>query len=104
MNTKSTYVSAITNGLEAVATILSAVKVISVSVKSLASISEESTHVNTGHKKGVGLGIHKWVLIAGALVGVITIAYLENIVSHIRPKRAVSEQNQRENVQDVYVN
>ena len=97
------YLSAITTGLEAVATILSAVKVITFSIKSLASMSPDSnTHVNTESRKGSGLGIHKWILIAGAFVGAITIAYLENIVINSKPKKA-KEPKQQQRVETVYV-
>jgi hypothetical protein len=89
--------------LEAVATILSAVKVITFSVKSLASVSEDNTHVNTESRRGSGLGIHKWILIAGAVVGVITIAYLENIAVNSKVKRTANEPRKQERMETVYV-
>ena len=101
--TRFTYLSAITTGLEAVATILSAVKVITFSVRSLASVPQDDMHVNTESRKGSGLGIHKWILLAGAVVGIITIAYLENIAVNSKPKRAASEQKQRERIETVSV-
>ncbi len=97
------YLSAITTGLEAIATVLSAVKVITFSIKSLASMSpDNNTHVNTESRKSSGLGIHKWILIAGAFVGAITIAYLENIVINSKPKKA-KEPKQQQRVETVYV-
>ncbi|MFQ5940118.1 MAG: hypothetical protein ACE5KA_00245 [Nitrososphaerales archaeon] len=89
--------------MEAVATILSAVKVITSSVRSLTSIPQDNAHANTESSRGLGLGIHKWILIAGAVVGVITIAYLENIASNSKPKRTVGGQKQHERVETVYV-
>lgn len=98
------YLSAITTGLEAIATVLSAVKVITFSIKSLASMSpDNNTHVNTESRKSSGLGIHKWILIAGAFVGAITIAYLENIVINSKPKKAAKEPKQQQRVETVYV-
>lgn len=99
------YLSAITTGLEAVATILSAVKVITFSIKSLASMPQDSnTPVNTESRKSPGLGIHKWILIAGAFVGAITIAYLENITLNSKQKKAAKEQKQQQQrVETVYV-
>ena len=89
--------------MEAVATILSAIKVITFSVKSLASVSQDNTHVNTESRKGSGLGIHKWILIAGAVVGVITIAYLENIAVNSKLKRTTNEPRKQERMETVYV-
>ncbi len=97
------YLSAITTGLEAVATILSAVKVITFSVRSLASVPQDDTHVNTESRKGSGLGIHKWILLAGALIGIITIAYLENIAVNSKSKKTASEQKQLEKIETVPV-
>ncbi|MFQ5969302.1 MAG: hypothetical protein ACE5J2_02250 [Nitrososphaerales archaeon] len=85
-NTKKfTRLSAITTGLEAVATILGAVKIITVSIKSLASISQ-SGNGSQPNNIGSGLAMHKWVLLAGAVVALITIAYLENILLNSKPK------------------
>lgn len=101
---KFTYLSAITTGLGAVATILSALKIITISIKSLVSISQ-SSNGSQPNNKGSGLGMHKWVLIAGAVVGLITIAYLENIVVNSKPKQsAVNEKpKQEERFETVHV-
>jgi len=88
--------------LEAVATILSAVKVIAFSIKSLTSISQDNTGVNRESRKGIGQSIHKWILIGGALVGTLTIAYLESIVNS-KPKRDVGEEKHVERTESIYV-
>lgn len=87
---KFAHLSAITTGLEAVATILSAVKVITFSIKSLASVSQENQPAEQRPNRrgsGSGLGLHKWILVAGAIVGAITIAYLESIIADARSKK-----------------
>ena len=101
---KFTSLSAITTALQAVATILSAVRVITVSMKSLASTSRNDNSSEQNHKDS-GHGMHKWILIAGAVVGVITIAYLENIVTNLKPKqKTVNEKPKEERFETVYVN
>ncbi|MEM2759225.1 MAG: hypothetical protein QXU32_09600 [Nitrososphaerales archaeon] len=98
---KLAYLSSITTGFEAVATILSAVKVITFSIKSLASVPQNNTHDNTESRRDSGLGIHKWILIAGAVVGAITIAYLESIAANSRAK--VKEPRQQQRLETVHV-
>lgn len=100
-NTKFSHLSAITTGLEAVAAILSAVKVIAFSIRSLASVSQENT-ANAEPRKGSGLGVHKWILLAGVFVGAITIAYLETIVANSKPKKSVQPE-QHEKIETIYV-
>jgi hypothetical protein len=95
---KFTTLSALTTGLQAVATILSAVRVITVSLRSIASTSpnENGSESNPEQNhKGSGRGIHKWIIIAGAVVGLITIAYLENMITSFK---------QEERFESVYVN
>ena len=103
MSFKFTSLSAIATGLQAVATILSAVKVITASMKSLAAISRSNNDSEPNHK-GSGLGIHKWILMAGAIVGLVTIAYLENIVINSKPKqKTVNEKPTQEGFERVHV-
>jgi hypothetical protein len=98
-----THLSAITSGLEAVATILSAIKVITFSIRSLAAASQNDSQENHETKGEPDVGVHKWILIAGAVVGVITIAYLENIATNCRSKQTTKEEKPRERVEPVYV-
>lgn len=96
------YISAITTGLQAVATILSAVKTITASMRSLADTPERQDPESK--RKGVRLGMHKWILMAGAVVGLVTIAYLENIVINYRAKKkAANEKQEQEKFEHVYV-
>jgi len=98
------HLSAITTGLQAVATILSAVRVITFSVKSLAAISHNNNGSEQNHKHS-RFGLHKWILMAGAVVGLITIAYLENIVNNSKPnQKSVDEKPTQEKFERVYVN
>jgi len=106
---KLTSLSTLTTGLQAVATILSAVRVITVSLRSIASTSpnENSAENNSEQDhKGSGRGLHKWIIIAGAVVGLITIAYLENMISNFKQKRqnVPKEQPEEERFESVYVN
>ncbi len=99
-----TSVSTITTILQAIVAIVSAVRAITVSMRSVESTSRNDNGSEQNHK-GSGLGVHKWILIAGAVVGVITIAYLENIVSNSKPKQnAVNEKPKEERFETVYVN
>jgi hypothetical protein len=101
---KLVSLSAITTGLQAVATILSAVRVITASVKSLAATSHNNDSSEQNHK-GFSLGMHKWIFIAGAVVGLITITYLENIAINFRPKQSnVNEKPKQESFETVQVN
>ncbi len=101
---KFTYLSAITTGLQAVATILSALRVITVSMRSLATVSNGNKGPEMNHK-GSGLGMHKWVLAAGAAVGLITIAYLESIVNNSKKKHdTANEESTQERFETVNVN
>ena len=96
--------SAITTGLQAVATILSAVRVITASVKSLVAISHSNNGSEQNHKHS-RFGLHKWILMAGAVVGLITIAYLENIVINLKPNQNVADEKlAQERFERVYVN
>ena len=106
---KLTSLSTLTTGLQAIATILSAVRVITVSLRSIASTSpnENSSENNSEQNhKGSGRGLHKWIIIAGAVVGLITIAYLENMISNFKQKRqnVTKEQPAEERFESVYVN
>jgi len=99
-----TSISNITTALQAVAAIVSAVRAITVAMKSAESTSHSDNYSEQNHK-GSSLGVHKWILIAGAVVGVITIAYLENIVTNSKPKQdAVNEKPKEERYETVYVN
>ncbi len=111
MKNKFTTLSTLTTGLQAVATILSAVRVITVSLRSIASTSpnENSSENNSEQEqnhKGSGRGLHKWIIIAGAVVGLITIAYLENMISNFKQKKqnVPKEQPAEERFESVYVN
>ncbi|MGH9922105.1 MAG: hypothetical protein ACRD38_05085 [Nitrososphaerales archaeon] len=109
MKNKFTTLSTLTTGLQAVATILSAVRVITVSLKSIASTSpnEESQENNSEQNhKSSGRGLHKWIIVAGAVVGLITIAYLENMISNFKQKKqnVPKEQPVEERFESVYVN
>ena len=96
--------SAITTGLQAAATILSAVKVTTVAMKSLATTSRSNNGSEPNHKRS-RFGVHKWILTAGAVVGLITIAYLENIAIDSRQKQnSVNEKPTQERFETVYVN
>jgi len=98
-----TYLSAITTGLQAIATILSAVRVITSSIRSLTSVSQAGNeYVHTEQRKNSGLGLHKWILLGGALVGAITIAYLETMVASSKSKVA-NKPKQNQEVETVYV-
>jgi len=106
---KFTTLSALTTGLQAVATILSAVRVITVSLRSIASTpsNENSPESNPEQNhKGSGRGIHKWIIIAGAIVGLITIAYLENMINNFKQKKqnVPNEKPAEERFESVYVN
>ncbi len=101
---KFTHLSAITAGLQAVATILSAVRAITASVKSLVAVSHSNNNSEQNHK-GSRFGIHKWILMAGAVVGLITVAYLENIAINSKPnQKTVEEKPTQERFERVYVN
>ena len=101
---KFTSLSAITTGLQAVATILSALRVITVSLKSLAATSR-SNNASVPNHKGFRFGMHKWILMAGAVVGLITIAYLENIINNSKQKQnVVNEKPTQERFETVHVN
>lgn len=99
---KFAYLSAITTGLQAVATILSAVRVITASVRSLAAVSHSNNSSEQNHKRS-RFGLHKWILMAGTVVGLITIAYLENIVINSNPNQAVDKKSVQERSERVYV-
>ncbi len=101
---KFTHLSAITTGLQAIATILSAVRVITSSVKSLVANSCSNNNSEQNYKNS-RFGIHKWILMAGAVVGLITIAYLENIAINSKPnQKTVEEKPAQETFERVYVN
>jgi len=101
---KFVSLSNITTGLQAVATILSAVRVITASIRSLATMSHGSNSSEPNHK-GFRLGMHKWIFLAGAVVGLITIAYLENIIANLKPKQnTVNGKPTQERFETVYVN
>lgn len=100
---KFVSLSSITTGLQAVATILSAVRVITASVRSLATVQNSDNSSEQKHK-GFHLGIHKWIFIAGAIVGLVTIAYLENIILNLKPRQKVSVKPTQERFETVYVN
>lgn len=93
----SRYIYAVAAWLEAIATILSAVKVITSSARSLASVAQGSNDPEQNNRKSAS-SMHKWVLIAGTLVGLITIAYLENIVSNARKKVSIINEEGSGNV------
>lgn len=99
---KLVHLSALAAGLEVVATILHAVKVITVSMRSLTSVSDDA-QTNMERKKSSRVGIHKWIILAGAVVGLITIAYLENILARSKAKKGVDRQKEREQLETVYV-
>jgi hypothetical protein len=100
----STSISNITTALQAVVAIVSAVRAITVSMRSVESTSRNDNGSEQNHK-GSGLGVHKWILIAGAVVGVMTIAYLENIASNSKPmQNTVNEKPKEERFETVYVN
>jgi hypothetical protein len=105
---KFTSLSTLTTGLQAVATILSAVRVITVSLRSIATTSpnENSQEDKEQNHKGSGHGLHKWIIVAGAVVGLITIAYLENMISNFKQKKqnVPKEQPAEERFESVYVN
>ena len=74
------------------------------SIKSLATVAHSNNGSEPNHK-GSRLGIHKWILMAGAVVGLVTIAYLENIAINLKPKQnAVKEKPAQERFETVYVN
>lgn len=97
-----TYLSAITTGLQAIATILSAMRVITSSIRSLTSVSQAGNeHGRTEQRKDSGLGVHRWILLGGALVGAITIAYLETMVAS--KSKVADKPKQHQEVETVYV-
>ena len=101
---KFTTLLALTTGLQAVATILSAVRVITVSLKSFSSTTPNDNSSEQDHKTS-GRGMHKWIIVAGAVVGLITIAYLENIVTSFKRKQSHAEEKPtQEKFESVYVN
>ncbi len=100
---KFTYLSSITTGLQAVATILSAVKVITASVRSLTATSHSNNTHEHSHK-GSRFGMHKWVLMAGAVVGLLTIAYLEHVVMNSKPNQRADEKAAEQRFERVYIN
>lgn len=77
--------------MQVVATILGAVKAITLSMRSLALVPQvdngsEQRSGSDGSRKKSNSGTHKWVLVAGAVVGLMTVAYLENIVNGSRQR------------------
>jgi len=99
---KFVSLSAVTTGLQAVATVLSAVKLITGSMKSLEDISHSNNGSEPNHTDS--LRMHKRILIAGAVVGLITIGYLESIAISLKRKRnAVDQKSPQERPEAVYV-
>jgi hypothetical protein len=82
---KFVYLTAIATGLQAVATILSALRVITVSMRTITD-NPENGHEEP-KRRSAGSGLHKWIMMSGAVVGLVTIAYLESVVNNVKGKK-----------------